>query len=225
MRTLTRPNESRPSVIIRLIKESCHFKCLQCDVTTRVKVATSGVRFPAEARYSSPPHTVQTGLTSHLHPEHRVSCPYAFMAWWCLIIPLNGAKMAFLTFNFATLSSAWASGSVVLTYLSTGTSPLCLPFRIRAYHETFMFCTLNSSVAQWYSTFFFVSVPPDVISFQLCTPKIGAPKTNVLTSGSPVANPKSGLHYSRNIHIFFLNLHTPHGVFAHPLKVKDHCCR
>jgi hypothetical protein len=42
------------------------------------------------------------------------------------------------------------------------------------------------SLMQWYSTFY-VRVPPE---------KNGAPISNVLTSGSPMANPKSGPDYS-----------------------------
>jgi hypothetical protein len=50
---------------------------------------------------------------------------------------------------------------------------------------------------QWYAIFFFfVRVLPDVISLHLCTPKVCAAKSNVLTSGSPVANPKPGPDYS-----------------------------
>jgi hypothetical protein len=62
-----------------------------------------------------------------------------------------------------------------------------------------------------------VPVPPDVISLQLCTPKV----FGILTSGSPVANPKSGLDYSKFIMIFFFN-------FTHPVRcfrVPQRCLR
>jgi hypothetical protein len=56
----------------------------------------------------------------------------------------------------------------------------------------------------------------------------GAPKSNVLTSRFPVANPKSGPDYSVFITIFFFNftcpvrcfLRTPQDVFSYP-RVGD----
>jgi hypothetical protein len=81
-------------------------------------------------------------------------------------------------------------------------------------------------IAQSYSTFF-VRVPPDVISIQFCTPKVGAPKSNVLTSWFPVTDHKSGHDYSlsRN-NIFSSNLHTPVRCFrvppgVHVLQAED----
>jgi hypothetical protein len=53
-----------------------------------------------------------------------------------------------------------------------------------------------------------------------------APKSNVLTSGSPVANPKSGPDYSVFIIKYYFSSH-----FAYPVRcfhtphVEDHCSR
>jgi hypothetical protein len=60
-----------------------------------------------------------------------------------------------------------------------------LSFNIKNYFKKLLF--LHPLVFN----LFFVHVPPDVISFQLCTPKVGTPESNVLTFVSPVANPKS----------------------------------